>query len=72
MLLTRPTPEQSEALRLLTTHPGLRPLLQYLREEAGATIGNLMTVPDEVMMRQMQGKAKFLHDLLTAVDKSAQ
>lgn len=67
-MLTKPTPRQLEALRRLRSDD-LAPVLEFLANENGATLGALMTLLDETTLRQFQGKAQFINELLTLVQK---
>lgn len=66
-MLTKPNAEALLCLKRLTSDE-FRPLLQYLAGENGQVLAALMTVNDEVVLRQFQGRAQALHDLLSQID----
>lgn len=70
MKLINMTPQERESLRLMKTMPSMRPFVEALRHEAAASMASLMTLTDEVALRRLQGKATFLHDLLSSIEKA--
>lgn len=67
-MLTKPSPRQIEALRRLRSDE-LAPILEFLAQENGVVLGSLTTLLDGTTLRQFQGKAQFINELLTLVQK---
>ena len=63
------SPQERESLLMFKQSPAMRPFREALAREAGETLASLMSIADETVLRQLQGKAKFLHDLLSSIDK---
>ena len=59
---------EREAVRLLASGQNA-PLLAMFQRHANEALGNLMNLGDEVALRRAQGKAQYLHDLLSMVQK---
>lgn len=66
-MLIKPTEEQRRAMLLVRQNPATAPLLEFLKQENAAAVGNLMRIDDETTLRRLQGKASFIHDLLTKI-----
>lgn len=62
------TDQEREAVRLLASGQ-MKPLLAMFQRHASENVANLMTLGDEVALRRTQGKAQYLHDLLSAVQR---
>lgn len=68
-MLTKPTEEQRRAMLMVRQNPATAPLLDFLKQENAAVVGNLMRMDDETTLRRLQGKASFIHDLLTKISE---
>lgn len=67
-MMTRPDERARRAIHSLRSSE-LAPFLEWLALENGATIGLLMNHSDPVQLHRCQGKAQFINDLLTLVQK---
>ena len=63
--------ERVKRTLLALNSPEMRPLLEALQQENGAVIQALMVTSDDTMMRQMQGRAQFVDELLRLVATAA-
>lgn len=57
-----------EAVRMLGS-PHMKPLVDFLQAEANLNIASLISLTEVAHLHRAQGKAQFLHDLLSAVKK---
>ena len=66
-MLTKPTPEVLNCLKRLS-NPEFTPLLKFLMAENSMVLATLMNLTDEVNLRQFQGRAQAIHDLLSLIE----
>ncbi len=64
-MLTKPTPATLKALHALTGHTGWGDVSKFFNDELTKVYEVLASSPDEVTLRQMQGRAQFIREFLT-------
>ena len=69
-MLVKPENAARDCLRRLNS-PEFAPLRQFLEAEASAAMHGLMLQRDEVILRQLQGRAQTIHELLSVVAELA-
>ena len=52
--------------------PEFEPLIAYLKHSQGDDLAALMSIQDEVVLRQYQGRTQALHDLLSRITTESQ
>lgn len=66
-MLTKPSQMAVRALYSLSKHTGWPEINGFLNSELDATFKVLSEAADEATLRQMQGRAQFIRELLTMV-----
>ena len=68
-LLARPKQEELDALARVAS-PEFMPLMEYLRRELAATLEVMVLTDSEVMLRKLQGRARFITEFTELVHKA--
>lgn len=63
-MIARPTPRQLEALAMLEHDNHFKDVMQLLRDSLDETISRCISETDEVALRQAQGAARDLRELI--------
>ncbi len=66
-MLAKPTPLALKSLYSFSQHAGWGEVSKFLEAELAATYEILTVAGDETLLRQMQGRAKFILDLQALV-----
>ncbi len=69
-MLVKPENPARDCLRRLNS-PEFAPLLQFLQAEVSASMHGLMLQRDEAVLRNLQGRAQALHEILSLVAELA-
>lgn len=71
-MLTKPSPTAVKALFVLSGHTGWDDVSKFLQGELDKVHEVLVSSPDEVTLRQMQGRAQFIREFLNLVATAPQ